>query len=49
MLRASSAAIVVEQKATQTDSINDDEDAPTSSENKVVETEGATWENGITY
>lgn len=47
MLRASSAAILVEQKATQTDSVNDDEDAPTS-ENKV-ETEGATWENGITY
>ncbi|KAG4442063.1 hypothetical protein IFR05_002457 [Cadophora sp. M221] len=50
MLRASSAAIMVEQKAIETDSVNDgDESAPTSIENKMVETEGATWENGITY
>ncbi|KAL2069007.1 hypothetical protein VTL71DRAFT_15345 [Oculimacula yallundae] len=48
MLRTSSAAILVEQKALQ---INGDTDeyAPSNIEHKKVETEGAVWENGIAY
>ncbi|CZT51444.1 uncharacterized protein RSE6_12590 [Rhynchosporium secalis] len=49
MLRASSAAIMVEQKASQTD-INDvDEYAPSSNNGQKVETAGATWENGAAH
>lgn len=43
MLRASSAAIIVEQKATE--AAEDDE----SVHQQRVETEGASWENGIAY
>ncbi len=46
MLRASSAAVLVEQKAA---GIAEDDESASSIENKVVETEGATWENGIAY
>ncbi|KAI6709980.1 hypothetical protein JHW43_007488 [Diplocarpon mali] len=46
MLRASSAAILVEQKASQ---VAEDDESPASNETKTVETEGASWENGIAY
>lgn len=50
MLRASSAAIVVEKKAAQIEAERSDESTDgASTENKIVETAGATWENGIVY
>ncbi|PBP20933.1 transcriptional activator [Diplocarpon rosae] len=46
MLRASSAAILVEQKASQ---VAEDDESADFHETKIIETEGASWENGIAY